>query len=606
MVTAPEGLPDFFALDGTLLDRVGLVFARGRVDGIDWAFAEWPNERAPDKREHWLVAADDDGIRFASLPVREGLVGGAPLAAEEVLRSRIEGKVREGKMPEDGERIAGIQGSLVFSLDHATGALREICVAVLGKRFGEWEEAKVAFLRGRLRETTLAVSSRLGPIRLVASAMNWDPRKVMEGLRLDRDRLREISDFIAARPWLARLALANLHVRFSGDADRDQVALLANMRLPTATARRVGPHGGEITPPVIRLLRSIPVDWVPRIEDADEWACLRMTAIMLERMLAPTQMMRTLVAGSRGRWTELAGRIAALHGTPLETLLEPWRERIAAESSPTYFHRYLRRPDPERFEPLEIAVDVRDMGSALTQFLEASIEGVEPGPGRITEVVAKDFAGRMVFEGRGLLSILETSARWHADAAFESGTRLDKVAWEARLPPFRHAATGIEIVPLTDSDQLADEGMRGVDRNGVAGLSHCVGGRDYVRRNLRDDVRILSLRKDGSRLSTVEVDLGAEPETSTLQHRGHRNGKPPEACREALAAYLARSEVHRAFRSFVDATSKSGALPARVAAGTFRDWAPYLAGDWRNRSFEEIQRMVLGDGPSQPKTRPMA
>ena len=148
----------------------------------------------------------------------------------------------------------------------------------------------------------------------------------------------------------------------------------------------------------------------------------------------------------------------------------------------------------------------------------------------------------MLFHGRSLVRVLSLSRDWHARQGAMLG-RLSALgggpsSWEAALPSMDVGCLRVEV--LSTSAQLAWEGARGRDAQGVRGLSHCVG--QYVPQSLSGLSRIVSVRRplpDGTfeRLSTAELrwdGIGI----AAVQHRGAGNGEPPPEAIEALGAYL--------------------------------------------------------------------
>ncbi len=129
-----------------------------------------------------------------------------------------------------------------------------------------------------------------------------------------------------------------------------------------------------------------------------------------------------------------------------------------------------------------------------------------------------------------LAGVVRLSERWHAldgsiHAALRLGEDISHLTWEPLTEPF---ATGaVTVVPLTCAQDLAEEGEA---------LSHCVG--TYVMHCLLHGIHVVSLRKDGRRLSTAEIRFdGKNPRV--IQHCARRNGDPPRDAEKALAAYVA-------------------------------------------------------------------
>jgi len=148
---------------------------------------------------------------------------------------------------------------------------------------------------------------------------------------------------------------------------------------------------------------------------------------------------------------------------------------------------------------------------------------------------------------------------------------LGTIAW----PPLveRFTAGAREVVPLTDTDALREDG---------AALGHCAATRAIAC--IAGRTHLFSLRApDGLRCSTLELELEVHPardvQPRIVQHRSARNGAPPEACRRAAGALLARLDAlppeHFAplEAALQQRQRRFGALDAaQVAADTRRHW----------------------------------
>ena len=137
-----------------------------------------------------------------------------------------------------------------------------------------------------------------------------------------------------------------------------------------------------------------------------------------------------------------------------------------------------------------------------------------------------------LLRGLPMVDITRMSETWHEridaiEAALTLGTAPEDISWPGLSHAFA-APNGIEAVPLVDPASLSAEGRA---------LRHCVGS--YVLECLNGPTHIVSLRRDGTSLSTVEIRLGDDGTLSVRQHMSHDNDAPPAESEAALDAYLA-------------------------------------------------------------------
>lgn len=147
--------------------------------------------------------------------------------------------------------------------------------------------------------------------------------------------------------------------------------------------------------------------------------------------------------------------------------------------------------------------------------------------------------------GVSVHQIAMLSKRWHEPgrlAQLNKAKSLLEDRWEPLFstPLDYRAKIGqvIQVVPLTSSEELKEEGKR---------LEHCLGG--YANDCIRNNTHILSLRdEEGNSLSTIELNLlhGKGKESERIiniqdkddhhlrmrQHRGKRNADPSQKCQE--------------------------------------------------------------------------
>lgn len=87
---------------------------------------------------------------------------------------------------------------------------------------------------------------------------------------------------------------------------------------------------------------------------------------------------------------------------------------------------------------------------------------------------------------------------------------------------------GLQIVPLDTSEVLIDEAIA---------MSNCL--RTYALALLRDQCRLFGARRDGVRVGTIEVVLGAQGELSIRQFKGCRNRSVSPQDMEIAQAWIA-------------------------------------------------------------------
>lgn len=126
------------------------------------------------------------------------------------------------------------------------------------------------------------------------------------------------------------------------------------------------------------------------------------------------------------------------------------------------------------------------------------------------------------------------SEQWHEvmlDPAVASTLSLHELRWNALLPnPFH--TNGLIITSLCSANELRTDGQE---------MEHCVA--TYASRCLSGESIILSIHTPtGKRLSTVEISLADGGNgmlaPAVVQHRGYRNGDPPDDAKNALADLL--------------------------------------------------------------------
>lgn len=462
--------------------------------------------------------------------------------------------------------------------------------------------------------------------RAVAAATLPDPMRAAFASCIDKGHPRRFSfrelrrksrspvwqavEMAVSQPGLARLVLSHAP---SLMAEADPMAAVrrhwpglteAHFRLLRSEegdlfAQRAGATLGG---PVLDLLEACPVDWWPR---RDAWVQFFRNAQVLKsiRHACPEQLsMRRLASASKGDWAPFESRLvraAAVANTgrlrdrafdcrdPVESLTKTVILPLLANFGGDDTVAHLTDFDP-----------VRDLDTIV-------------GP-------AFSAAGLLLYGDKTAASILETSREWHVRReAMDSRMRGagGSVSWPALFQgEFRVGEVG--VVCVGDLEALREEGASGPDRNGVAGLDHCVATR--LTSCLSGAAHILSVRShaaDGSwsRLSTCQVSVHADadglPSVDVVEHRGPENEEPDEAAHEAVARLVDALEEGRLAAS-AEATTRhrvpSGSGLALMCGYDWRDpdaiaaaisaWQPFLPRWARDLAPEALYGTLVGGG----------
>lgn len=583
---------------GPLPDH-GILIGHATVGDTTVAFAEFLG--ATGKRIHWAFGVDDDGVRIA-IPWTQGpLVPGRPFAGRGEILEWIRGE--SGSPRPDLNEVRTTASQI---LEASWGRVPQLNV-VLAHSFEDFSTEEIA-TREAVGTVVGAVFERLGPIRLLTCRkLIGENPNVARALMATSAEVRSLEAFLRARPWLHTLAVTEPTLVYGRDVEEAERSIASAMGLSRATLRRMSRHVGHVSPRLAVVVAALPVDWLPDPEDEREWAAFRAIAEALGGRPMGVSLARSLLKGSKGRWAPFVDRIARECGVDGAKFIDTWQEWI-----------------PEEVEALGKLEDpfkgkwttFREMGAVANRFRDvqdlcAEFEGTIAAIAGVDrqEAVAR-LAQEAIVGSRGLSSLLEASREWHRDPAFNA-TSLSRpeMTWDALLPEWTDPATGISVVPLASSHQLAFDGLDGEDADGMTGLAHCVGGDHYVLECLRHRIRIVSLRKEGRRLSTAEIVLGqgstkppaAERIERVRQHYGRRNRSPgPEEVR-ALRAYMDLAQVRAAS---ANSEERSARLAARTAPGSPEEilarWRPYLTGKWKTARLDDLVA-ALGDGRGEPQ-----
>jgi hypothetical protein len=194
-------------------------------------------------------------------------------------------------------------------------------------------------------------------------------------------------------------------------------------------------------------------------------------------------------------------------------------------------------------------------------------------------------------------------AIWHRRAASLAALRhegrLDRPGWPPLCAPWTSSCGRYQVVALASAHELVEEGNT---------HQHCVGG--YYNTCRQGDTQILSLRRDGRPMATVEVLLGQDLEQPTLkigQFEGFHRCRPAVDLHDALRAFLraVRSGSHplnlvdlaryrRRVRHAVDGW-RSDALPLAHAREAFPLYLPLLPRGTQHDFDAWLQASGLGD-----------
>lgn len=539
-----------------VLAEYGILLRHVRLDDMDLAYGEFEGRTGT---LHWFVGVDDGGVACA-MPFAEG-----PLWIDE--GEGAAAFISRGSIVGHGDRIL----SATSDLD-----ARSMVSGLFAHGVRIRKEA-VGRVISAIEHTVAPVVERIGCRNDLLKAFDKERAGRLEHPDLDTNLVdRRNSTLTVTIPeaesllrfsgrdglLIPALGIRGLDLMQSPEVLRAEA--LRSLGVVEATVRRVvGPT--RVTLRAARLLSVVPTDWVPEPGDGRAWDAFGTVAFLLESTRFPVSEWGELVRASKGKW-------------------EPYLDRLRGVAPPME----IQGIDVD----LNLAVDAgqtRDLVNGFHAFLEG-LAGTD-GVGRSAK--AYDLAMEALVGGRGLVSLMEASRIWHE--RFDE-TAPKGVTWDPILPGWTHGGTGIEVVVLRSSDDLIDEGSR------ATGMGHCVGSASYVRDCFRNRTRILSLRRDGRRLSTVELFLdGPAGRVLLVQHRGPRNVVPSKEAEVVLDEYLDLASVARSVAGTVETDADLPVDDAAISEARLRAWRPYLTGRWRNVPIEEFRELVAqGLGPTAP------
>lgn len=547
--------------------------------------------RKPGKR-YEFVCADAGGL--AHVTFGESLSEG---------RRDLEAMSEEGIVSREPEETYGILVGLNLILPFSWE--KRVCLTALGlavsisDRLGGTDElVPISRMVERLlmKVGLKKVQALVGPERIAFAGLGdiapWDKSAMIDGLSLDLSVVRSATSAIAAYPALraaiglhaSRLPAGSrspaetvLNVLEAGGVDRERRGLLE------ARLRGVD-CGHELPPECIVDLGRLPRDWVPRETDLDGWFQLLCILPTISRAEENTGVpVEEICRHAGGHWRRFVDRIYAAAGDGWDGAARN-RHRDGSKGFCVSF---------------EAARDIRDMRDGFVNDLGCAILA-RAGEDGMCMTGAASIARKALFEGRGLVRILELSKRWHRRGLHVQEPQ--DMSWDPALPTWSDPASGLVLVPLVTSEELAREGGAGVDPQGVLGLRHCVAGR--WRRCIEGKSRIVSVRREAGdgrfeRISTLEVRLDGGSVRVMSEHRGSGNRQPPVEAVEAVGRYMAEME---AGRIAIDRKSLQAAWYRRDPV-TVADICGY---DWRDDSQMQkaidawapyLQRRLRGLGP---------
>ncbi len=296
------------------------------------------------------------------------------------------------------------------------------------------------------------------------------------------------------------------------------------------------------------MLSRVPADWFPKSQP--EFEAFMDLVDGPFRILAPElpDGITSLVEGCGGKWADLRKRTARGAASTLPPAgLSPEEER-----------RWKPVGDESAVGLTAAANGAVDMLRAFRDQVVLPIAASAAGDtdvylGPESRRIATDAAARLLMSSKALPAVMEAQRDWHVKAneiieatggapvRLQRGT-LKAVAEDgwAPLTDIWVAPNGVQIVPLTDPREIAEEGRR---------LGHCVGG--YSERIRRGDSHIVSFRveRDGQMrsLSTAEFGrLAAESDRlNKRQHYGRGNTTPCELAKSAFDWFMQEVEARR-------------------------------------------------------------
>ncbi len=374
-----------------------------------------------------------------------------------------------------------------------------------------------------LQRTLCAIARRLGPERFVAEAS--DPR-ALDALIVRE--LRDVPHRLLPAVAAAERALADVAARHGEAAGQEGGWHLHHVFLP-----RQGDHDWPVR--LVLDLAEMPHAWVPR--DEAQWRAY----LTAHPVVALVRRMVTEGSSFRDETPSRSAEVARILNVSGDWCA--WVDRLmsitGAKDGEGLVRALADTGDVTRSYERQVVVP------AACAAARANGRPVRPPDPEEDDATHSFVASRVVFGGRTLARVLQVSAEWHrrqptmaAAIAAMPGAFTDESGWAPRLPDATR--DGVEVRVLTDAASLVAEGAHGPDLDGVDGLANCVGG--YADNCASGRSRVVSVRRPlpgggFERLSVAELRV-CDGSLGVVQHVGHGNGQPPEACARVLAWYV--------------------------------------------------------------------
>ena len=560
----------------------GIVLGNAQFGGLRVAYIELPQGEG---RLHWVFAIED-GAATAAIPLAEGpLVPGRPMASHAEVMEILPGLVERSRSGTAATAIMQVlmpgmpaMAKMVDMLAEAGWQGEERLSSTDIERMEDWLLPLVVRLGDRLRILRAFIDADSGSaVRLpnpTLSGTEGCERIVRLTAAEAKGAMSLVSTARRGTSHYLPLAIREPSIALDGSPREVQAAVLRRMHVPEAALRRI-PGDQRVSRDTALGLRFLPIDWIPGPEDLDGWRGLHMACRAMAQLHRNPPRWDVMAKGSKGNWPGFVDRCL----------------KVAFEVA--VIPEWQFRHDVGKYLP-EIVTRSLDVNRAFEAYL-ISIQGDE---GMRETLRARALAEKAIVGDRSLPTRLEVSREWHRrfHAPAPSG-----VTWQPILPRWTDPATGIEVVPLVVSDELEAEGDA---------MRHCVGGEAYALGSLRNELRIVSLRRDGKRLSTAEISMApfkvgkeARNTEGVVQHLGPGNARPHEDAEACLDTYARLPETLEA-RAM--ATPGHEAMPRRSDAdleSLLERWRPYLTGPWKSTTLAEF-RAEMRSAPRPTTMRP--
>ncbi len=455
--------------------------------------------------------------RLDGMARRDPRVAAGAMAASPASRVLCGGDGLDARALDRAVRAAAVASTFLDTLDQR--ALDFARAADLFLELGaEWSGIDSTMVPGAPLRSVLA---RYPCMRsLLVRAWASDPRGFRAACAGDAGRALSVA--VAADPafpaWVARDATA-MHDAY---AAAEAASACSSSRMATGGLQ----HDGRLRH-LAFVVDGLPPSWRPR---GGGWAAYMVAA--------PTVMAAVdgFLSAAPGQGRPGRGDVVRLLNSKGDWA--GWTRSLAASAGV---------PQADLGHALRCVLDVPHRYAAQVLLPAMALAG---GSTRVSDVVAVNGLARAAFlSGRSIRRLLQDSRRWHghvgeieAVAAGLPGADAANPPWPAALPD--HWDGDLWLRVLVTGVQLVAEGGTGLDRDGEAGLSHCVGGHGVHCRSGRARVASVRRRSPGGpwrRVSTVEFLLdGTVGGIDVGQHRGMRNGPVPDDVRDFVDAYAHR------------------------------------------------------------------